>query len=68
MTFTHGGLALMPSVAPICPENVMPGRRDRVSPGDPITHACIFIGNSPTIVLTAADCDDRRPWSRTTIA
>jgi hypothetical protein len=69
-SFTDGKLALsfLPPLEPICPEDVMLALRDRVSPGDHAADACIFTGNSPTIVLTAADCDDRRPESRTTIA
>ena len=70
MTFTHGGIVLifLPSVAPICPENAMLALRDRVSLGDHPTDVRIITGNSPTIVLTASDCDDHRPQSRTTIA
>jgi hypothetical protein len=70
MIFAYGGLVLifLPSVAPICPDNAMPALRDWVSPGDHATDARFLTGNSPAIVLTAADCDARRPQSRTTIA
>ena len=70
MTFTYGGLVLifLPSQAPICPKNATPALRDRVSPADHATNARNFTGNSPTIVLAAADYDDHRPQSRTTIA
>jgi len=50
------------------PKNTMPALRDRVSLVDHPTAARIFTGNSPTMVLTAADCDDHWPQSRTTIA
>jgi len=70
MTFAHGEPVhiVLPSQAPICPKSAVAGLRGRVSPADQATHARVFTGNSPTSVPTAADCDDPRPESRTTIA
>jgi len=62
------GNLVVPSKAPICPTWNVAAVADEAADRNLTPTGCNSVGNSPTIVARATNCDDRRPVSRTTIA
>ena len=70
MTMADGRLAhiVVPSRVPICPANVVPAASEPKSSAEFAANASVPVGNSPTIVVTAAAFRGCGLSSRTTIA